>query len=122
MGNEFVRGVYIEFSGKIDGKNYGIGKAGNGNDISRNYRAGYGCKLYGIRAGHSGNKTTLNEKLLHRLDFNDGWLDFLNLPEFDKVRESDGDLLFKAAASGYELGYLDGWQDRDGLINKPWKG
>ena len=67
-------------------------------------------------------KRLVNKKLLCRLDFNDGWLDFLNLPEFDKVRESDGDLLFKAAASGYELGYLDGWQDRDGLINKPWKG
>ena len=67
-------------------------------------------------------KRLVNEKLLHRLDFNDGWLDFLNLPEYNTVRESDGDLLFKAAASGYELGYLDGWQDRDGLINKPWKG
>lgn len=47
------------------------------------------------------------------------WLSFLNSPEYDRIVKRDGDKLFDATSKGWQLGYIQGWQDRDALVREP---
>lgn len=56
--------------------------------------------------------------LIQRRVSDDDWLSFAALPDSEKYKEEFTNIAFEKACKAYERGYIDGWSDRESLLNE----